>query len=257
MNTPVIYLRMPKHTPTQFYTGAKDGMKLRSGRTINYLGTTDFGKDALNLLRVFRKCNDVIDEEGNISGNNWHELLQWDYEFVPTMERMAGGLFSPHCTKLLTLERHISKWRTFINKTYEVDYRNSIYEKIKEAIKTIARMRNSGHPRYCSCSDGTHAYNDDISSYYYQEYGPGFLQENEEGIMDWVATPDVDREEFERQMVNEQQSWRHDLQSLYKRFVSHREYFDRVPHKIHQEVFFALSSKSTPSACAKHILSFL
>jgi hypothetical protein len=118
-------------------------------------------------------------------------------------------------------------------------------------------MEKNESDQFCGCGDRTHLFNDDIAWDYYIGFGPGFLQENEEGMMDWILTPEISHEEFEDIYYENRNSWRHDLLYLRERFESHLAYFNRVPHKIHQQVFFALSSKTTPSACAKHILSFL
>ena len=253
------HITMSKNIPTQFYKIAgNDGMKLRSGKRINCLSATTFGKDAFNLMDIFRTCDDIFEEYGEINGNNWYEVFRDHYnpEIAPIIERMAGGRFSTTCTRLFALEHFISKWGKIINGSFSVNYRNAMCKKIKESIKLLREKKHAGHERLCGCSDGYRAYDEQVAWDYYLHSGPGYLLDDEQAIPLWVSTPDVTHDEFEQQFRIEQMSWRHDLGALLERFEAHDRYFKRVPHRENQKTFFALSTK-TPSACASLIISFL
>jgi len=262
-NQPIItfrnYLRMPKHTPTQFYfVNTNDGMKLRSGKRINCFATSQFGKEIEEFLEVNHYFDIAEIERQSFTGSDWYEFLATDTGMtIDRVKRIAGGLFSPKCARIIALERFVAKWRLFINKEFTLSFRDTICNKLKEGIRHLHLMEKNGIGQFCGCGDRTRAYEDDITWDYYMGLGPGFLQENEEGVVDWVLTPEVSHEEFEERYYETAEIWRHDLLDLRDRFETHLAYFNRGPHKFHQDVFFALSSKSTPSACAKHILSFL
>jgi hypothetical protein len=255
---------MPKHTPTQFYfVNTNDGMKLRSGKRINCFSTTEFGREAEELLELTSLSEIAEEDNSSFVGSDWYEFLHNERSIygtpitIDTVKRVAGGLFSPKCTRIIAFERFVAKWRSFINTEFTVRFRDTVCKKLEEGIKTLHSIEKNGYEQFCGCGDRTRAYEDDITWDYYMGLGPGFLQENEEGVLDWVLTPEVSHEEFEERYYETAEVWRHDRLDLRERLETHLAYFNRVPHKFHQDVFFALSSKSTPSACAKHILSFL
>lgn len=251
-------LTMSKLAPTPFYNiEANDGMKLRSGRHINHVGTTSLGKDSINLMKVFRVCNDIYDNEGYITGNNWDTDIYYDTEFIKTIHKMAGGKFSTQCTKLYALNRYIRKWRKTINKDIKHDFKNMICKKTQEAINELKKWRANGHERLCGCSDGLRSYDEEVSWGYYESEGPGYLHEDDQQVPTWVQTPEISHEEFEHNFEIEQLSWRHDLVELLNDFEDHLAYFKRVPHHDLQKTYFELSSKIVPSACAINIISFL
>lgn len=233
-------------------------MQLRSGKKINCFASSQFGREADDLLKFTDLCEIALDTTPFLAGCDWYEFLKGDpYLKVGTVRKVAGGLFSPACGRVIAFDRFISKWMLFINKEFTLGFREVICEKLEEAIDNLHSMEKKGHERFCGCGDNSHVFDDEILWDYYTELGPGFLQENDEGMLDWILTPEVSNEEFEDMYHINRNSWRHDLLALRERLESHLAYFNRVPHEIHQEIFFALSCKSTPSACAKHILSFL
>ena len=223
------------------------------------LKTTEFYEDHLKVSEVLSLCDYV---RRDCSGRGWDERQFYTPSTHELTEEMVGGFYCIDCTMLIALERFIAKWRVAINTSPVLKYRDTMCQKIRECIKKLqSAQRNPDYERFCCCGGSMDEVMKSNASWdFYQEHGPGIIQEDEDdgySIWRWIETPDVTPEEFERRHTDERMRWQHDMQMLFEKFENHLEYFTRVPHKIHQEVFFALSSKTTPSACAKHILSFL
>lgn len=264
-----LHSHMPKHTPTQFYKIAeKDGMKLRSGKYINCTKTTELSKDTFNLIMISEKSHTAFSiahsRHGNgsvdIRGPGW--ISFFTSCFGKLVDEMVGGRFSPNCTRLYATERFISKWRNTINRYHSHDLKAVMCRKTEESIVLLGNMmQRRGQVRMCGCSDLERDDREDLIMMFYQAEGPGHLiiNQDEDGIPfpTWVLTPEVSREQFEREFYTDQFEWRHDLQALKDRFEAHLSYFKRVPHKTYQEAYFALASRKINMDCAKNILSFL
>jgi hypothetical protein len=214
-----------------------------------------FYEDHLKVSEVLSICDYV---RRDCSGRGWDERQFYTPSTEGLIEEMVGGFYCIDCTMLIALERFIAKWRVAINTAPVLKYRDTMCQKIRECIKKLeSAQRNPDYERFCCCGGSMDEVLKSQASWdFYQDYGPGIIQADENGYS-WIETPDVTPEEFERRHTDERMRWQHDMQMLFEKLENHLAYFTRVPHKIHQEVFFALSSKSTPSACAKHILSFL
>ena len=109
----------------------------------------------------------------------------------------------------------------------------------------------------------------------YSIKGPGYLEEITEqdpvGLFGeeltfttevWIRDETISVEVMEENLHDEVTSWRHDLRDIIGDLKRHLSYFQRVPHKIHQDAVFLLSSRNQfssyiPQDCAKHIISFL
>lgn len=258
---------MPKHTPTQFYNIAeKNGMKLRSGKTINCMKSTDLGKDSTDLATIFQKCNTAAaianSRHGNgpsdITGPDWI-YIYFNEDFGKLIDQFVGGRFSTQCTRLYAIERHINKWCKVINRCSSHDLKAMASLKIEQAITQLDLMKENGCERLCGCSDPEREADEKLIMRFYreEERGPGYLVSDQDGFINWVTTPEISSEDFERAFYAEQFMWRHDLQNLRDKLDSHRSYFNRVPHRTYQEAYFALASCKINEDCAKNILSYL
>lgn len=227
------------------------------------LKTAEFYEDHLKVADILSLCDRARRDR---LGREWDARQFYTPSTERLTEEMVGGFYSIDCTMLIALERFIAKWRVAINTSHvlvpidtaAVLYRDTMCEKIRECIKKLqSAQRNPDYERFCCCGGSMdEVMKSQVSWDFYQEYGPGIIQDDEEGYS-WIETPDVTTAEFEQRHTDERMNWQHDLQMLFERFENHLAYFTRVPHKDYQEAYFALSSKKTPSACAKHILSFV
>lgn len=282
---------MPKYTPTQFYNIANEnGMKLRSGKLINCMKTSQLGKETVDLLTIYGKC----DEASTLARGAWANIINdayWvsfcahgDEKFQKLLDKVVGGHFSTQCTRLYAFENYLRRNRTTINRYNEKNkikglLRDVMCQKIKESIKKLDDMRVGGHERLCGCSDRQRAEEEElmIQMCFDLELGPGHFARNQNGARQWVSdapwvtiqefqrnlarqwvsTPDVSIEEFRRNIDFEKLRWRHDLQRLRNRFENHLAYFQRVPHHSYREAFLALASCKINEDTARNVLSFL
>ena len=262
-----IHSHMPKHTPTQYYNiPDKDGMKLRSGTTINCAKTTELSKDSYNLIMISDKCTTAFNIAHSNHGNGTSDILgpEWisffTEDFGKLIDNLVGGRFSIACTRLYATERYIAKWRNTINRYHSHDLKAVMCLKIEQAINQLDDMKKSRHEHMCGCSDLERKKDEEtIMRFYHQERRtPGRVVINDhDGLLTWVTTPEISPEEFEREFYINQFMWRHDLRTLKDRFEAHLAYFRRVPHKTYQEAYFALASRKINQDCAKNILSYL
>jgi len=262
--------------PTQFYDiESKDGMALRSGKKINFNGTTEFYNETSLMISAFRLMDYVL-----YDGFNAHdEFHKWTADVInETMWRKElnyiiknAGKYCIRCTRLVLLDNYFKKWRSTINIIPDLGIKKSSIYKIQEAIKFLEDLQEEGIYQFCGCTDQRRADIEDQEWFYFERYGPGYFQEVESdhqlgigemwlytigGIMQiWVLTPDVSTEEFQRQM-DERITWRHNLLYLLESFEDHLAYLERIPHKAYQNVYFRIAS-SVGQDCAKHVLSFL
>ena len=259
---------MPKHTPTQFYNTLKnDGMKLRSGKTINYQGTTSLAKATQDLQRIVRECNanDIAysyrnrnDGSCDVDGPEWiTPYYNWG-GFTELIDNLVGERLSTQCTRLYATERFVASWRKVINQCTCPELQLVTMTQVQNAILVLDQLRDSGCARWCGCSN-LHRKEDE--EYIMKEYRRdpsriGYISRDRWGRTSWVATPEVCAEQFEGKFYAEQKTWRHDLQELRNKFQSHLDYFKRVPQRDHQEVYFTLASCKIGETCAKKILAF-
>lgn len=263
---------MSKNTPRQYYNIANEnGMKLRSGKIINCIKTSQLGKEASELLTIYRKCDDAFERaysrhgngEWDIIGNDWI-FFYCDENFQKLIDRVVGGYFSTQCTKLYALDNFLQRNRTTVNRYHETNkiktiLRDIICKKIKDSIKTLHDMRDEGQERLCGCCDLVRAEDEQlmISNCFDEGLGPGYFVRDEHGYRQWISTPEISIEEFKRNLEFEKLRWRHDLQRLAQRFEDHLAYFKRVPHHNYRQAYLALSYSKINEDCAKNILSFL
>ena len=264
----------------QFYCKHNDGMKLRSGKIINYLGTTEFSKDTVALLKIFdgKPCSS-------------------DTKLPKFFRDIVNKGHGIHCTKIFAFIEYLNLYRGFINNLVQEDgshlaLRAIVIEKLKTFIDVFEnklKPLNSEEIRYgdcpghsyngehlcyktmCGCTNFARHLDDQFILLNYSIEGPGYLDEitdqDPEGLWGfttevWVRDETISVEEMEEQLYDQVTSWRHDLRDVISELKRHLGYFQRVPHKIHQDAFFLLSSRNQfssyiPQDCAKHIISFL
>ena len=262
---------MSKNTPRQYYNIANEhGMKLRSGKIINCMKTSQLGKDTVDLLTIYRKCDEATER----AHGAWADIISDDYwvrfcahgdeKFQKLLDKVVGGHFSTQCTRLYAFENYLRRNRTTINQYNEQNklktlLRDVMCEKIKESIKKLDDMRVGGHERLCGCSDRERAEDEEltIEKCFDEGLGPGYFTRVQYGYRQWVSTPELSIEEFQQNLDFEKLRWRHDLHRLRQRFQNHLAYFQRVPHHSYREAYLALSSRKINEDCAKNIISFL
>lgn len=260
---------MSKNTPRQYYNIANEhGMKLRSGKLINCFETTQLGKGHADFITIIRECNKAFEMAYSWHGNgrwdiispNW--ILSRHESFRKVLDKVVGGYLSIQCTKLYALENFIQKNRTTINRYNEpgrkTHFRDLVCNMIKETIKKLHDMKEEGQERLCGCCNIERAEDEELMILNcFGGFGPGYFTRDQNGFRQWVSTPEISIEEFQRNLEFEKLQWRHDLLLLADRFEDHLAYFQRVPHHSYQEAYFALSSSKINQDCAKNILSFL
>ena len=268
----------------QFYCKHNDGMKLRSGKIINYLGTTEFSKDTVALLKIFdgKPCSS-------------------DTKQPKIFRDIVNKGHGTHCTKILAFIEYLNLYRGIINNLVQdggstLALRDTTIEKLKTFIDVFENKLNPlnseeirhgdcpGHSynseylcykTMCGCTNITRHLYDQSILFNYSIKGPGYLEEITEqdpvGLFGeeltfttevWIRDETISVEVMEENLHDEVTSWRHDLRDIIGDLKRHLSYFQRVPHKIHQDAFFLLSSRNQfssyiPQDCAKHIISFL
>lgn len=212
---------------------------LHSGKTINYIKTTEFAKDCDDLVTIFNKCDMAVDIAHSSHGNGKSDVIgpDWIYlycteDFGILLDNVIGGLFSTQCTRLYALERHIGKWRNIINQYGEPELKTVTSLKIDQAIKKLDQLKENGCDTLCGCSDPQREENENLTIKFYHEDGkrPGYITSDKDGFNIWVPTPHITPEEFESEFYLRQLIWRHDLQNLRDRFEAHRTYFKHAHH---------------------------
>ena len=103
----------------QFYCKNNDGMKLRSGKIINYLGTTEFSKDTVALLKIFdgKPCSS-------------------DTKLPKFFRDIVNKGHGTHCTKILAFIEYLNLYRGIINNLVQdggstLELRDTTIEKLK------------------------------------------------------------------------------------------------------------------------------
>jgi hypothetical protein len=153
------------------------------------------------------------------------------------------------------------KWRNIINKYPAVSLREVTLQKINEGIKMLEKKESSGEYHLCGCTDPDRRSREDVEWSNYEHFGTPELTwkvaDDEEGFqLEWITNEDITPEEYEENVIREQRTWRHDLVELLDDLISHKRYFNNVPHDSHQVAYFKISSK-IPQDCAMLILSYL
>jgi hypothetical protein len=258
---------MPRITPTQFYT--TEGMTLRSGKKINYIGTTAFQKESLLVIKIIETYNRIERYEfcDCFYGQESPMCLCLLNYLSPTkipkyLSDIIEQRHCPACAKLIVYNAYLFKWRNIINKYHAVSLRDITLRKITESIKILEKKEASGHEYLCGCTDTGRRSREAVEWFNYEQFGPGAHVEvddndDEEGFrLEWIPNEDITPEEYVENVIREQLTWRHNLAELLDDFDSHKRYFDTVPHVLHQATYFKIASK-IPQDCAMLILSYL
>ena len=259
---------MPKIVPRQFYnTSEIKGMKLRSGKTINCIKTTEFGRDYSDLLGVFNLCSQVTKQfgENTTSTNQWVQFYSsldltvlrsdWTREFAFLLKMNGPVHYSVGCTIKFTINNFLMKWRKTVNSVEDMHIKWLLMEKLEQCVAEIEdRLTWAYWPDYCACHEPYTQVKEETIRDHFLSFGPGYLADRQ-----WHFTPEVSREEFEARWQERKKTWTHSLPQLKDLLKDHLGYFKRVPHRFHQEVYysFSSSSKRIPDPCSLNIISFV
>jgi len=257
---------MPRITPTQFYTN--EGMTLRSGKKINCVHTSIFHTESrlvinmieeLNRIATFDFCDCYYGQESAMCSCLLNLLS------TTKMPKYLSDIVEQrHCTscaKLILYNAYLFKWRNIINKYHAVSLREVTLQKINECINMLKKKESSGEYHLCGCTDPDRRSREDVEWSNYEHFGtPGThveVADDEEGFqLEWITNEDITPEEYEANIIREQRTWRHDLAELLDDLISHKQYFDTVPHDSQQVAYFKIASK-IPQDCAMLVLSYL
>ena len=255
----------------QYYYAKENGMKLRSGKNINCINTTRFYTDTEYFVKLMSKK--TIKKIPKIFNNIMRE----------------GFNDGSDCMKALTFIKYLNLYRSKINIiSYKYDnpltFRDSIVEKLKSMIdifenksKPLEVPREGDSPEHsfrsgylthktmCGCKDFKRHCIEQFILLSYLKKGPGRFHTSEfhdRYVLFWTPDETLHNEGFKENLDIYVTSWRHDLTDIVSELKRHLSYFQRVPHKIHQDAYFLLSSRNQfssyiPQDCAKHIISFL
>jgi hypothetical protein len=248
---------MSSITPTQFYqVPANQAMTLRSGKKINYSGSTTFYKECDKLIALYRKF-----EMFGIRDFDFQDIDGY-LEFIQNY----GGILSNGqkfhsipCLRLIMFNNFLKKWRPVLNEFHIVSLKDILIHKAKIGLQALLR-RKQNEELICGCTDRQRERQDretweETWSHYYM-FGPGHWELQPDLNTYWISTPDISPEEFERRMAENHHEWKHDLEPLIADYEDHIQYLERIPHKVYQNLYFKLSSIISQD-CAKNILSFL
>ena len=117
----------------------------------------------------------------------------------------------------------------------------------------------------CGCKDFKRHCIEQFILLSYLKKGPGRFHTSEfhdRYVLFWTPDETIHNEGFKENLDIHVTSWRHDLNDIVAELKRHLSYFQRVPHKIHQDAYFLLSSRNQfssyiPQDCAKPIISLL
>lgn len=255
---------MPKHTPTPFYSVTKkNGMKLRSGTTINYSKTAPFWQDYSDWLAVIALCSDAekryhnTPEASSCWIHNYKRVPKW-IKALKFIKKTLGKYYGTRCTLHLITNKFLKKWRKTVNEDVPIQVKTNITDKLTEYCDELyARNGWEGWPSHCGCFNIRQQIHEEDTWEHYKVFGPGYLDRTLPHGQVWTFTPSVDPEEFEAQWYERRKVWAHMLPELEDQLWGHLNYLNRIPHKSYQEAFFALTSSKINMDCAHNILSYL
>ena len=241
--------------PTQFYDCmAGDAMRLRSGTRLNCFRNTTFfqetqlfGSMSSVMDMVAERCHDV-----NADYATWTLFFhEYPHEFRFYTKYSHGKQLGLLCARQVAFANFVHTWRHVINRVCPADLKEVIMGKLYQVMQSLwSRLRWSDFP-LCGCADYDQKRNEDRDMMCFHSLGPGVWHNFE-----WVATPDVSPELFLELAKLKAASWRHDLNELVNLCNDTLAYFERVPHKMYQTMYFKLASV-LPRECANHVMSFL
>ncbi|MEX0596526.1 MAG: hypothetical protein WD512_08485, partial [Candidatus Paceibacterota bacterium] len=217
---------MPRITPTQFYnTTPSNAMTLRSGKKINYQGSTDFVKETLAMMKVIDVYTRIIDYDYDYDEYHYDRGVIIEQEFsnigvvvVPDyISKIIEKQHCVRCSKLLVFNAFVCKWRKTINTDYSnIDFRNALNLKINDAVERLKKLETDGEYHLCGCSNPTRRDKEDKEWNVYLQNGkqPGYSHEviiigeedvrgyeDYDTVTEWINTPDITQEEYEEEMI--------------------------------------------------------
>jgi len=220
-------------------------MALRSGKKINHIGTTTFYRETTEMMKIIETYNKFINENGDQHHNRGITLRVYEFVKHPTVPDYISEIikkqYCAYCSKLMMFNEYAWKWRETVKTEYSnCSFKNVFITKISDAVASLSKLEASGEYHLCGCSDPSRRDAEDAEWNMYLRAGkPGYSREiividedNESdehrSVLEWIATPEITKEDYEEKMFSQCRSWRHDLAAMRDDFESHGIYLQDI-----------------------------